>query len=130
MGPEILFQPCLVGSEMAGLSELTLSCVSACSADVQHQLLSNIIMVGGNTMIRGMDKRLWDDLQIKVGDSQVKVVAPPERNKSVWLGGSILASLSFFSPMFITRREYEESGPAVVHRKCPINGINLSQFND
>ncbi|URD84326.1 ACTIN [Musa troglodytarum] len=49
---------------------------------------------------------------------KIKVVAPPERKYSVWIGGSILASLSTFQQMWISKGEYEESGPAIVHRKC------------
>lgn len=48
----------------------------------------------------------------------VGIVTPPERKYSVWIGGSILASLSTFSKMWITKEEYNESGPGVVHRKC------------
>ncbi len=49
---------------------------------------------------------------------QVKVVAPPERKYSVWIGGSILSSLATFQTMWISKAEYEESGPQIVHRKC------------
>ena len=49
---------------------------------------------------------------------KVKVIAPPERKYSVWIGGSILASLSTFSQMWITKHEYDECGPSIVHRKC------------
>ncbi|ROT62109.1 actin-5 [Penaeus vannamei] len=48
----------------------------------------------------------------------IKIIAPPERKYSVWIGGSILASLSTFQQMWITKDEYEESGPGIVHRKC------------
>merc|ERR1712090_65871 len=37
---------------------------------------------------------------------------PPERKYSVWIGGSILASLSTFQQMWITKQEYDE---------CPIH---------
>ncbi len=49
---------------------------------------------------------------------KIKVVAPPERKYSVWIGGSILASLSTFQQMWIAKSEYDESGPSIVHRKC------------
>ncbi|TKR82578.1 hypothetical protein L596_016277 [Steinernema carpocapsae] len=42
----------------------------------------------------------------------------PERKYSVWIGGSILASLSTFQQMWISKQEYDESGPSIVHRKC------------
>lgn len=35
-----------------------------------------------------------------------------------WYGGSILASLQTYGSMWIKKREYEESGPEIVHRKC------------
>ncbi len=47
-----------------------------------------------------------------------QVVAPPERKYSVWIGGSILSSLSTFQQMWISKGEYDESGPTIVHRKC------------
>ena len=49
---------------------------------------------------------------------KIRVVAPPERKYSVWIGGSILASLSTFQQMWIAKSEYDESGPSIVHRKC------------
>lgn len=46
------------------------------------------------------------------------IVAPPERKYSVWIGGSILASLSTFQQIVVTREEYDETGPTIVHQKC------------
>ena len=34
------------------------------------------------------------------------------------VGGSILSSLSTFQQMWISKQEYDESGPSIVHRKC------------
>ena len=48
----------------------------------------------------------------------VKIIAPPERKYSVWIGGSILSSLSTFQQMWISKQEYDEPGPSIVHRKC------------
>ena len=49
---------------------------------------------------------------------QVKLFAQKERKYSVWIGGSIISSLSTFTNMWITQKEYEESGSEIVHRKC------------
>lgn len=49
---------------------------------------------------------------------KVKVIAPPERKYSPWIGGSILASLSTFQQMWVSKQEYDEAGPSLVHRKC------------
>merc|ERR1712133_86263 len=36
---------------------------------------------------------------------KIKIIAPPERKYSVWIGGSILASLSTFQEMWISKQE-------------------------
>ena len=51
---------------------------------------------------------------------QVKIVAPPERKYSVWIGGSILASLSTFQQMWISKQEYDESGPSIGTFSLPV----------
>merc|ERR1712083_562328 len=35
---------------------------------------------------------------------KIKIIAPPERKYSVWIGGSILSSLSTFQQMWITTK--------------------------
>lgn len=70
-------------------------------------------------MFPGITDRLQQEVTNMAPTSmKVKVVAPPERKYSVWIGGSILASLSTFQQMWITKQEYDESGPSIVHRKC------------
>eukprot|EP00695_Tsukubamonas_globosa_P003672 TRINITY_DN765_c0_g1_i1.p3 TRINITY_DN765_c0_g1~~TRINITY_DN765_c0_g1_i1.p3 ORF type:complete len:52 (+),score=8.89 TRINITY_DN765_c0_g1_i1:70-225(+) len=49
---------------------------------------------------------------------KIKVIAPAERKYSVWIGGSILASLSSFQNMWVSKQEYDENGSTIVHRKC------------
>ena len=70
-------------------------------------------------MINGLSNRLEKEvIKLAPPGVKIKVIAPPERKYSVWIGGSILASLSTFQSMWITKEEYIESGPSIVHRKC------------
>jgi len=70
-------------------------------------------------MYDGIADRLTKEMTaLAPSTMKVKVVAPPERKYSVWIGGSILASLSTFQQMWISKQEYDESGPGIVHRKC------------
>ena len=70
-------------------------------------------------MLPGIAHRVQKELMSLVPASlKIRVIAPPERRKSVWLGGSILASLSIFQPQWILKEEYDEWGPTIVHRKC------------
>jgi len=48
----------------------------------------------------------------------VKISSPAERKFSVWIGGSILSSLSTFATMWVTKDDFEENGVSIVHRKC------------
>lgn len=74
-------------------------------------------MSGGSTMYPGIADRMQKELAaLAPASMKVKIVAPPERKYSVWIGGSILASLSTFQQMWVTKQEYDESGPAIVHR--------------
>lgn len=67
----------------------------------------------------GLAERLKSEVSLLAPASvRVKVVAPEDRRYSVWMGGSVLASLSTFKDMWISVEEYEEYGPAIVHRKC------------
>ncbi|KAG4190165.1 hypothetical protein ERO13_A07G015650v2, partial [Gossypium hirsutum] len=71
--------------------------------------------------IRGdMDLRreLFGNVLISYPRVRVKVIASPDRKYSVWIGGSILASLSTFEQLWITKEEYMESCSSIVHMKC------------
>jgi len=59
-------------------------------------------------------------VEVVMGHSfpKMKIVHTPEAKTAGWIGGSILASLSTFQGMYITKEEFDESGPAIVHRKC------------
>jgi len=82
-------------------------------------LYANIVLSGGTTMYPGIDERMSKEITaLAPATMKIKIVAPPERKYSVWIGGSILASLSTFQQMWITKQEYDESGPTIVHRKC------------
>ncbi len=70
-------------------------------------------------IIPGMESRLEHEISsLAPSGGIVKIVAPSERKYSVWIGGSILASLSTFQSMWITKAEYDECGLSIVHRKC------------
>ncbi|GJN04834.1 hypothetical protein PR202_ga22409 [Eleusine coracana subsp. coracana] len=117
--PEALFQPCLIGSEHPGIHETTYNSIMKCDIDVRKDLYGNIVLSGGSTMFPGMCDRMTKEIAALAPTSMtVKVAAPPERKFSAWIGGSILASLSIFQQTWISKGEYDESGPVVVHRKC------------
>jgi len=117
--PEVLFQPQFIGKEEEGIHKLTFQSIMKCDVDIRKDLYANTVMSGGTTMFNGLSDRLQKEIKaLAPGSMTIKIVAPPERKYSVWIGGSILASLSTFEDMWVTKEEYDESGPSIVHRKC------------
>nr|BAB85854.1 actin [Blepharisma japonicum] len=117
--PEALFQPSLLGLDIDGMDETTYKSIMKCDLDIRRDLYGNVVMSGGSTMYPGISERLNKELVAKAPPSmKIKVVAPPERKYSVWIGGSILSSLSSFQQMWVTKAEYDEAGASIVHRKC------------
>ena len=116
---EAMFQPGLLGMESLGLVETLYSSIMKCDVDIRKDLYSNTILSGGSTMFPGMAERMEKDMTaLAPGTMDIKVVASPERKYSVWIGGSILSSLSSFQEMWVTKAEYDEIGVSIVHRKC------------
>ena len=117
--PEVLFQPSFIGKEASGVHDCTFQTIMKCDVDIRKDLYANIVLSGGTTMYPGIGERMTKELTaLAPSTMKIKVVAPPERKYSVWIGGSILSSLSTFQSMWISKAEYDESGPAIVHRKC------------
>ena len=117
--PEVLFKPSLIGLEQEGIHTTTYNSIMKCDVDIRKDLYGNTVLSGGTTMFTGIDARMTKEIQALAPASMtIKVIAPPERKYSVWIGGSILASLSTFQQMWISKAEYDESGPSIVHRKC------------
>jgi len=116
---EVLFQPSFIGKEASGIHDTMFQTIMKCDVDIRKDLYCNIVLSGGTTMFTGISERLTKEMTaLAPSTMKIKVVAPPERKYSVWIGGSILASLSTFQQMWISKQEYDESGPSIVHRKC------------
>uniref|UniRef100_A0A0N5AGG3 Actin n=1 Tax=Syphacia muris TaxID=451379 RepID=A0A0N5AGG3_9BILA len=117
--PEVLFQPPFIGMEGNGIHETTYHSIMKCDVDIRKDLYANIVLSGGSSMFPGIADRMQKEIQqLAPNTMKIKIIAPPERKYSVWIGGSILASLSTFQQMWISKEEYDESGPQIVHRKC------------
>jgi len=117
--PEVLFQPSFIGREANGIHDTTFQSIMKCDVDIRRDLYSNIVLSGGTTMFPGIGERMAKEMTaLAPSTMKIKIVAMPERKYSVWIGGSILSSLSTFEQMWISRNEYEEAGPTIVHRKC------------
>eukprot|EP00761_Pharyngomonas_kirbyi_P013952 gb/GECH01013982.1/.p1 GENE.gb/GECH01013982.1/~~gb/GECH01013982.1/.p1 ORF type:complete len:379 (+),score=51.10 gb/GECH01013982.1/:1-1137(+) len=117
--PEALFEPMLVGKEDDPVQQLVVNSIEKCDIDIRKTLYRNIVLSGGTTMLTNFAERLKYEIQDITGPgASVQVHDPLERKYSVWIGGSILSSLPTFSGMWVTRDEYEETGPRIINTKC------------
>ena len=79
--------------------------------DIRKDLYANVVLSGGTTMFTGIGERMTKELTaLAPSTMKIKVVAPPERKYSVWIGGSILSSLSTFQQMWISKGYLEHLG--------------------
>jgi actin-related protein len=117
--PETLFQPAQIGLEESGVHEKTFQSIMKCDVDIRKDLYLNVVLSGGSTMFEGIAERMNKEIvALAPNTMKVNITAPPERKYSVWIGGSILASLTTFQQMWISKGEYDESSQGIVHRKC------------
>ncbi|CAL1291680.1 unnamed protein product [Larinioides sclopetarius] len=67
-----------------------------CDIDIRKDLYANTVLSGGTTMYPGIADRMQKEITaLAPSTMKIKIIAPPER-----------------------KQEYDESGPAIVHRKC------------
>lgn len=115
---EMFFKPSLIRSMQLGLHTQTVSCLNKCDIALKRDLMGNILLCGGSTMLSGFPNRLQRELSTLCPNDTPQVNVLPERETAVWTGGSILASLHGFQPLWVHRFEYEEHGPFFIYRRC------------
>jgi actin beta/gamma 1 len=115
--PEPIFEPQLISVASPGVAELLVQTVSR-TEDLRTQMFSSVMLSGGTSMFNGFAARIEREVVKWAGGTTVKVIALPNRKNSAWIGGSVLVSLATFSQMWVTKREYDETGPSIVHLKC------------
>ncbi len=123
--PEVLFRPSLLGRPGPGLHESVYRSITKCDQECHAAMFAKIVLAGGSTLFVGMAARLVKEVAALTAGTALEAcgrrtqVAPSsDRRTASWRGGSILASLSTFQSMWVSKESYEECGPALVHRMC------------
>ncbi|XP_011819542.1 PREDICTED: actin, cytoplasmic 1-like [Colobus angolensis palliatus] len=117
--PEALFQSSFLGIESCGIHETTFNSIKKCDVDIRKDLYTNTVLSGSTTMYPGITNRIQKKIiALAPSTMKIKFIAPPECKYSVWLSASILASLSTFQQIWVSKQEYDESGPSIVHHEC------------
>jgi len=116
--PEPLFQPSLIGFSAYGLHDVIYQVHRKVPVDLCPEL-RDIVLSGGNSMWIGLQERVTKELSNLFGPTNpYKVSAPAERKYATWVGTALLASCTDFPNISISKDEYDEHGPRIVHIKC------------
>ena len=74
--------------------------------------------------LAGFEGRFQKEASLCSSAIRPTLVKPPEYMSenlglySAWIGGAILAKVVFPQNQHVTKADYDETGPSVVHRKC------------
>merc|ERR1711871_771963 len=87
--PEVLFKPSFIGLEQDGVAQTTYDSIMKCDVDIRKDLYANTVLSGGTTMFPGIADRMQKEITaLAPSTMKIKIIAPPERKYSVWIGGS------------------------------------------
>jgi len=115
---EALFKPGLLGLELPGIHQLIYQSIMKCGVDERKELCGNILVSGGTTLLPGFVERLKSELEKLLTTMPIKIISNEDRINDVWIGGSIYEEYTG-QREWISNEEYDECGPAIVHRKFP-----------
>jgi len=118
--PEILFQPSLIGLECDGIQDCLFRAITESDMDIRNILCKNITFAGGCTKLQNFGDRMLQELQgmEMTSGNKIKIYVPHSRLTTAFLGGAIFATLPAFEDMWITKKEWKESGMNAVYKKC------------
>ncbi|PIA28517.1 hypothetical protein AQUCO_06900055v1 [Aquilegia coerulea] len=121
---EALFQPSILGLEEHGIVEQLVRSISSVSSENHRQLLENTVLCGGTASMIGFEERFQKECNLCSSSIRPSLVKAPEympenmTRNSAWMGGAILAKVVFPQNQHVTKADYDETGPSIVHRKC------------
>ena len=116
--PEILFNPKMIGLDDMGIGELIYRSYFSIDTEIKKSLFEKIFLVGGNSLFPNIAERISKNIRTLGGSSiNFKILCPAERKYSSWIGGSILACLTPFESMWVSKEEYEEYGANILNIK-------------
>lgn len=106
-----------------GLTEMIHASLSKLdvSQEVLYNLLNNIVITGGTSLLPGLAARIEHDLIQLFPNHSPRFYLhqdASDRKNIPWAGASILASLGTFEQQsWITRQDYEELGPDAIEKR-------------
>ena len=110
-------------NEETNLKSIILKSISSVLIDIKKELINNIFICGGNSLIFNNYLNNLKDSLVKqlVSGTLVKLTTHPskiERSLASFLGASIVSSLNIYRESIVKKEEYEEHGANIIEKKC------------
>merc|ERR1711907_131825 len=124
--PELMFNPSFDGHEMPSIAECINQCQMATPVDCRGQMLSGVLMFGGNMTWKegpgdnNLQNRLKNEIvALGVDESKVKCSQMPDGNFISYSGAQMLAGLSTYKEVTIKKDEWQDHGSGrIVLERC------------
>ena len=117
--PEVLFQPSFLGLSAPGIADNLFNSICKIDRELRPEIYMNIVIGGANSLFPGFPEAIAKQVtDMAPSSQQIKVISKPERGISAWQGSSILSSNPSFDEMGVSKRDFDESGPSVIHLIC------------
>ena len=107
----------MIGMECAGLTEALETVILQLNKDQLSRILSNVVILGGNSKVPGFDSRVHKELRMMTPSNlEIKISENmKDRELQPWLGAKKLANLwqqegNSMSTYTFSKQEYEECG--------------------
>jgi actin-related protein len=101
------------------IQQTILNSIERCPEEYRASQWKNISLSGGCTLLNGLRERLQNEIIASAADDvKINVSGVSNRDQTIWLGGSVLASNDDFRGHWISRDEYNSNGVSVIHQKC------------
>lgn len=113
---ECLFNPSLIDFKCKGIHECIIPSIEKCDQDIRKEMYRNIVLGGGNTLMKGFRNRIEKECN-KISPIELSIRQTNDGTLSSWCGASIFAQTSQFIDLSISKKEYQECGSKIVHRK-------------
>lgn len=110
-------------NEELNLKTLILKSISSVLLDIKKDLVNNIFICGGNSLIlnnyfnnikEALSKELVSSAIVRITTHPSKI----ERSLACFLGASIISSLNIYKETIVKKEEYEEHGAIIIEKKC------------
>lgn len=118
LATEILFDPLLMGKEYLSLHEMIKSSVEKIDMELKSKGYNYILLAGGNTKIKGLKERLNNELKKIISPNlKININSSADPQNSCWIGGNVISTLEIFRKMWVTKKDWVETGAKIVHVK-------------